>query len=448
MRFVITTILIGIHIIAFSQCDDFQLSTTISEPAIDEFGNTTSLSGSGDCIAIGGGGGSVKVFQKEGDSWIPKGQDLVGELGFGLHLDLSEDGNILAIGNRSGPNYIGRVYEWSGCSWVQRGQALEDAEKIELSDDGSTIIIGNSEWSSFTGKAKILRFDGQNWIQIGNDIEGSGAGEMFGQSVDISGDGGVAVINDSGGNQTVRRYNILENSWAEEPQTFSGFGEDLRLSGDGNLLVAGNYVSGLSAFRWQDNAWSNSFNVSINYLSQGYFEFDLSNDGNRLAIGYSLFSPSTSSTILLELSENSFEQILELEASSCPCYGYGTGYPVSLSSNGNILGRGFHTAGRFVDIYDTPCGLPVFGCNDQMACNYDPNATEDDGSCEYPPYPYDCDLNCLNDADQNGICDEFEQAASFNPDANGDGVINLLDMLEIFPLYGQPFEVVPCIGGE
>jgi hypothetical protein len=87
-------------------------------------------------------------------------------------------------------------------------------------------------------------------------------------------------------------------------------------------------------------------------------------------------------------------------------------------------------------------------CTDPTACNYNPNATEDDGSCEYGNYPYDCNGNCLNDADQNGICDEFEQAAPFNPDANGDGVINLLDMLEIFPLYGQPFEVVPCVGGE
>jgi hypothetical protein len=87
-------------------------------------------------------------------------------------------------------------------------------------------------------------------------------------------------------------------------------------------------------------------------------------------------------------------------------------------------------------------------CTDPTACNYNPNATEDDGSCEYGNYPYDCNGNCLNDADQNGICDEFEQAAPFNPDANGDGVINLLDMLEIFPLYGQPFEVVPCVNPE
>ena len=27
----------------------------------------------------------------------------------------------------------------------------------------------------------------------------------------------------------------------------------------------------------------------------------------------------------------------------------------------------------------------VSGCTDTLACNYDINATEDDGSCTYPP---------------------------------------------------------------
>jgi len=47
------------------------------------------------------------------------------------------------------------------------------------------------------------------------------------------------------------------------------------------------------------------------------------------------------------------------------------------------------------------------GCMDQTACNYNYAATEDDGSCEYPEY-YDCDGVCVNDADGDGVCDEFE----------------------------------------
>ena len=47
------------------------------------------------------------------------------------------------------------------------------------------------------------------------------------------------------------------------------------------------------------------------------------------------------------------------------------------------------------------------GCQDSTACNYDATAT-DAGYCAYADGGYDCDGNCLNDSDQDGICDEFE----------------------------------------
>ena len=42
------------------------------------------------------------------------------------------------------------------------------------------------------------------------------------------------------------------------------------------------------------------------------------------------------------------------------------------------------------------------------ACNYNADATDEDGSCTYADEGYDCDGNCLNDADGDGVCDEFE----------------------------------------
>ena len=47
---------------------------------------------------------------------------------------------------------------------------------------------------------------------------------------------------------------------------------------------------------------------------------------------------------------------------------------------------------------------------DETACNYNADATDDDGSCTYAEDGYDCDGNCLNDTDGDGVCDEFEVA--------------------------------------
>ena len=59
----------------------------------------------------------------------------------------------------------------------------------------------------------------------------------------------------------------------------------------------------------------------------------------------------------------------------------------------------------------------VAGCSDDAACNYDADATDEDGSCFYNDAGYDCDGNCILDVDGDGVCDEFEVAGCINPEA-------------------------------
>ena len=71
------------------------------------------------------------------------------------------------------------------------------------------------------------------------------------------------------------------------------------------------------------------------------------------------------------------------------------------------------------------------GCTDPIACNFDSSANEEDGSCVYSEINYDCYHNCLEDQDQDFICDPFDNCMLlYNPnqiDSDEDGFGDLCD---------------------
>ena len=74
------------------------------------------------------------------------------------------------------------------------------------------------------------------------------------------------------------------------------------------------------------------------------------------------------------------------------------------------------------------CDSDETGCMDETACNFDPaNVYPDNDACVYPDSGYDCDGNCLMDMDMDGVCDEFEVAGctdelacNYNAEATDD----------------------------
>ncbi len=71
------------------------------------------------------------------------------------------------------------------------------------------------------------------------------------------------------------------------------------------------------------------------------------------------------------------------------------------------------------------------GCTDESACNYDPSA-EVDACCIYTSDPlYDCDGDCVNNSDNDALCDEEDNCpddTNFSQsDSDGDGVGNACD---------------------
>ena len=73
------------------------------------------------------------------------------------------------------------------------------------------------------------------------------------------------------------------------------------------------------------------------------------------------------------------------------------------------------------------CEEAITGCTIDFACNFNPLANVP-AECTFPVEFYDCDNMCVNDADDDGVCDELEvvgcidpTAYNYNPDATEAG---------------------------
>ena len=100
-------------------------------------------------------------------------------------------------------------------------------------------------------------------------------------------------------------------------------------------------------------------------------------------------------------------------------------FPLGVGADQVQVSMPFDGTGTFGGGSDIVCG-----CIDDTACNYNADATNDDGSCTYQTDPLlNCDGTCINDADGDGVCDEnevlgctVEAACNYNPAAtDNDG---------------------------
>lgn len=194
------------------------------------------------------------------------------------------------------------------------------------------------------------------------------------------------------------------------------------------------------------------------------YNFEYVNTGSNMT---AFFTPPTASAIFTELGEGTVGAFFmdENENSVCGASSEFTGDPVQLAIMGDDATTidakdGFADSEEILWIYQTTdgttyslsltpsdtyttngssmitaytaseisCGSSdIEGCTDVEACNYNAEATADNGSCTYAEENYDCNGNCLNDVDNDGICDEEEivgctdsEACNFDNSATDD----------------------------
>jgi hypothetical protein len=208
--------------------------------ANDLFGNSVSLSGDGNTLAVGATrAGAVYVFSRGGSIWSQQASVKTSNTGygdeFGYSISLSGDGNTLVVGARyersstSGINtipdslalYAGAVYVfvYDGSDWNQQayvkasntGMADQFGYSVSLSDDGNTLAVGAY-------------------------LEESSASGINGNQADSSAyePGAVYVFIRSFSNWSQQAYVKASNG-----EMVDRFGNSVSLSGDGNTLAVG-----------------------------------------------------------------------------------------------------------------------------------------------------------------------------------------------------------------
>ena len=112
-------------------------------------------------------------------------------------------------------------------------------------------------------------------------------------------------------------------------------------------------------------------------------------------------------------------------------YGQSTGILCVQVESLDNLPEDLYSAGGFwfdeETTFSINCGFStVSGCIDELACNYDAISNCNDGSCIYRELYFDCE-GCINDLDQDGVCDELELegctdliAENYNPFVTDD----------------------------
>lgn len=195
------------------------------DAAYDNFGGCVDLSSDGSRLAVGALGndgngfdsGLVRIFEWDGgsSSWVQLGQDIRGEADFdwsGASVALSADGSRVAVGapendgNGSNSGHV-RVFEWvvGSSSWIQLGsdidgEAVDDhfGTFVSLSSSGARLAAGapgnDNAGGDDAGRTRVFRWDGGSWVQLGPDIDGEGAGDLSGSSLDLSSDGSRIAV--------------------------------------------------------------------------------------------------------------------------------------------------------------------------------------------------------------------------------------------------------------
>lgn len=231
---------------------------------------------------------------------------------------------------------------------------------VSISADGNLVAIGaplsNGFFDLKSGKLKMYRFNGVQWVQEGSAIEGADIQHLLGSSVSISADGQRVAVGAFGGVNVgyVQIYEWNGADWTPMGDKIEGlFDEDgtggaVSLSADGlTVALGGNQIDGngssaghARAFRWSGSDWG-QIGSTLNGEADGDgygSAVSLSADGERLAVGGERNNNFTGHVRVFDFNGSNWNQVgSDLDGENLNNF---FGESIALSADGNRLAVG------------------------------------------------------------------------------------------------------------
>ncbi len=214
------------HIVSlYAQPWSVQGSDIEGQEAGDQMGSALDINGDGSIFVSSSpnhdgpfladdGKGQVRVFAFDGIHWNQLGGSIYGSSNqdhLGTSVSISENGNFMAIGSAYVDGASGTTTDAGQVRFFQRiagfwaplatlnGTAAGDrfGQSVSLSADGLSLAVGadgHDAGGADAGQTTIYTLIGTNLIQQGNAINGTAAGDLSGSAVSLSENGMVVAI--------------------------------------------------------------------------------------------------------------------------------------------------------------------------------------------------------------------------------------------------------------
>jgi hypothetical protein len=435
---------LGIVPAAHAQCE--VQAFTDSEPD-NSLGGSVAIRG--DVAVIGRAHpspGEAKVLRRQGQMWVQEAElsETVEGCESVYGAPSATSGDVVVIGDHFACAGVAYVYRYDGSGWPLEAMlsasdgALGDRFGISVAIDGDTIIVGADFHDNVQGAAYVFRHDGGSWVEEAKltDPNGQGgdevpSGDGFGHAVALDGD--VAIAGGPGNNLFKGAAFVFRRSgttWEFEQEiqpwdnpTFQvRFGWSVALVGETLAIGAPFDIGSVYLFdhdgaRWQPQVKLQGSLPAGIWPVFGY-RISLGERADVLlvgSIGDSQAGPQAGASYLFRRQPEWTEIAKFVAADTNAADQFGA---VGLSGDYGVIGAPGNNSSGKAYIF---AGLSGSDCNGN---------TEADG----------CELveGTVEDRDGNGIPDECE----IEGDVNGDGVVDVLDLVQIILSWGPC--VAPC----